>query len=92
MLDCGGGVSRETINLLLWNIGAKYHIHIRQMDTPEQYPDIHRTIRRYVDTYLRKSRGVLRYCKTHNICGIKFPRFSENNMLAYFKFGSHNIP
>ena len=32
------------------------------------------------------------YCKTLNICGIKFCRFNKNNILAYFNFGGHDIP
>ena len=32
------------------------------------------------------------YCKTLNICGIKFSRFNENNILEYFNFGGHDIP
>ena len=30
-------------------------------------------------------------CKTLNICNIKFLRFSENDILAYFNFGGHDI-
>ena len=32
------------------------------------------------------------YCNTHNIYGIRFLRFNENDILAYFNFGSHDIP
>ena len=35
---------------------------------------------------------VAAYCKTLNICGIRFSRSNENNILAYFKFGGHDIP
>ena len=27
-----------------------------------------------------------------NICGIKFSRFTENDILAHFNFGVHDIP
>ena len=36
--------------------------------------------------------GRLAYCKTLNVCGIKFSRFNENDILAYFNFGGHDIP
>ena len=32
------------------------------------------------------------YCKTLNICSIKFSRISENDILACFNFGGHDIP
>ena len=31
------------------------------------------------------------YCKTLNICGIKFSRFNENDILPHFNFGGHGI-
>ena len=31
------------------------------------------------------------YCKTLNICGIRFSRFTENDILAHFNFGIHDI-
>ena len=30
--------------------------------------------------------------KTLNICGIKFSRFNENDILVYFNFVGHDIP
>ena len=32
------------------------------------------------------------YCKTLSICGNKFSRFSDNDIMAYFNSGSHDIP
>ena len=32
------------------------------------------------------------YCKTLYICGIKFSRFNDNDVLAYFNFGGHDLP
>ena len=32
------------------------------------------------------------YCKTFNICGIKFSRFTENDIgRFFFNFGGHNM-
>ena len=36
--------------------------------------------------------AVYSYCKMLNIRGIKFSRFNENNILAYFNFDGHDIP
>ena len=35
---------------------------------------------------------IFKYCETLHICGIKFSRFSENDILVYFNFGGHDIP
>ena len=35
--------------------------------------------------------SIYMYCKTLNIYGIKFLRFIENDILAYFNFGGHDI-
>ena len=32
------------------------------------------------------------FYKTLNICGIKISRFNENDILAHFNFGNHDIP
>ena len=32
------------------------------------------------------------YCKTLNICGIKFSLCTENDILAHFNFGVHDTP
>ena len=34
---------------------------------------------------------IIKYCKTLNICGIKFSRFNENDILAQFDFGVYDI-
>ena len=34
---------------------------------------------------------ILLYCKTLNIHGVKFSRFNENDILAHFNFGVHDI-
>ena len=33
-----------------------------------------------------------KYCETLNICCIKFSWSSENEILAHFNFGVHDIP
>ena len=43
---------------------------------------------------LRRMSGyvTLHYCKTLNICGNKLSRFNDNDVLAYFNFGGHDLP
>ena len=31
------------------------------------------------------------YCKTHNICGIKFSQLNDHDILAHFNFGANDV-